>query len=435
MGGKSKFRCVAALAILLLSGSARATDFQVVHAFNGGKDGDSPDGALAADGVGNLYGTTFGDGGNAPGKKCPKSCGNAYALQGGDLQSIFAFDGGKTGSFPEGRLLFYQGSLYGTTSSGGNNRSTACGISGDKPLTCGTLYKLTPDGAETLLYSFCNVGKYCKDGELPFAGVVTDDSGNLYGTAAYGGGNSSGVVYKLSPQGVYSQLYSFCSKDNCHDGAGPFGGVIRDQAGNLYGTTVGGGSGKGCKDKYIVGCGTIFRLSPDGTETVLYSFCSQASCADGGYPQGSLLLDGAGNLFGTASIGGGSNCADPGGPGCGVIFELTASGNFMVLYSFQSGADGAHPLADLIADGQGNLYGTTAEGGGHRCFPYRDGCGTVFELSPSGTETVLHIFCSQKHCSDGQQPRAGLVLQGNYLYGTTFYGGVGLGTLFKVKAQ
>ncbi|MGB8898208.1 MAG: choice-of-anchor tandem repeat GloVer-containing protein [Methylocella sp.] len=197
---------------------------------------------------------------------------------------------------------------------------------------------------ETVLHSFTGgVG----DGILPFAGLIADRAGNLYGTTYEGGGSGCngpgcGVVFKLSPGGIETVLHSFAGGD----GALPEAGLIADASGNLHGTASGGGG----PDR-----GVVFKLAPNGTETVLYSFCSLPSCSDGAGPSAGLIADSSGNLYGT-TYGGGSECIY--GPGCGVVFKLSPGGTETVLHSF-AGGDGALPEAGLIADASGNLYGTT----------------------------------------------------------------------------
>jgi uncharacterized repeat protein (TIGR03803 family) len=263
------------------------------------------------------------------------------------------------------------------------------------------LITLQPAQAQTesVLYSFCSESG-CSDGSGSYAGLVTDKKGDLYGTTYFGGANNYGTVFKLTPAGNESVLYSFCSQSGCSDGSRPQAGVILDKKGNLYGTTSSGGAH---------GLGAVFRVTPAGSESVLYSFCSQSGCSDGHYPLAGLLMDTAGNLYGTTYLGG----ADNGG----TVFKLTRAGNETVLYSFPGGSDGSGPNAGLIVDKLGNLYGTTVYGGVNYG-------GTVFKLTPAGEETVLHSFCSQSGCSDGSSPMAGLIMDtaGN-LYGTTYYGG------------
>jgi uncharacterized repeat protein (TIGR03803 family) len=296
-------------------------------------------------------------------------------------------------------------------------------------------------GNETVLYSFANGA----GGANPIAGLIFDKAGNLYGTTFQDGANNSGTVFQLVPgaNGTWTEtvLYSFCSLSGCTDGAFPYyGSLVFDTAGNLYGTTIEGGtSGSGCNG---FGCGTVFELTPGGnglwTETVLWSF---SGGADGGQPHYGLSLDAAGNLYGT-TLYGGSHPSTCGGLGCGVALELTPGTNGQwtetVLYNFCSAkncSDGAGPSAGLVFHGR-NLYGTA--GGG------ANGVGVVFRLAPGNgrwTETVLYNFCGANHCADGGGPGGGLIFDaGGNIYGTTLGGGVkdgcahqgGCGTAFKL---
>ena len=217
-------------------------------------------------------------------------------------------------------------------------------------------------------------------------------------------------MFRLTPRGVETVLYSFCAQTNCADGANPGAALIMDEAENLYGTTPVGGA----NDR-----GTVFELTPGGRETVLYSFCAQTSCVDGSTPLAALIVDKRGNLYGTTAAGGANNLSFPGG--VGTVFELMPNGTETLPYSFcaqTNCTDGATPTAGLIMDKAGNLYGTTFHGGG------TSGDGTMFELTPGGTETVLYSFCAQTNCADGALPQAGLIMDkaGN-LYGTTVQGG------------
>jgi uncharacterized repeat protein (TIGR03803 family) len=313
------------------------------------------------------------------------------------------------------------GNLYGTTTYGGEK---FCGFYGTG---CGVVYKLDPAGHEKRLYAFMGLA----DGGTPsYAGVI-DSAGNLYGTTSQGGQGvpGSGVVYKLDPAGQETVLYTFTGGS---DGANPSFGVVRDSAGNLYGTTGGGGD---C-------CGVVFKIDPSGQYTVLYTFTGGA---DGGYPGGGVIRDSAGNLYGTTENGGDLSCTAFFSPGCGVVFKVDPSGQETVLYSFTGGADGGFPfVAGVIRDPAGNLYGTTFAGGGSGCNDSggfgTDGCGVVYKLDTSGQETVLHTFTGG---SDGGNPFPGLVRDraGN-LYGTTGGGGdlsctfypyaPGCGVVFKV---
>jgi uncharacterized repeat protein (TIGR03803 family) len=262
----------------------------------------------------------------------------------------------------------------------------------------GVVYKLDPADHETVLYSFTGGA----DGGNPYAGVIPDSAGNLYGTT-YGGGTMWGVVYKLDRGGHETVLYTF---GGGADGGNPYAGVIPDSAGNLYGTTYGGAAG----------AGVVFKVNTASQETVLYSFTGGA---DGWAPNAGVISDSAGNLYGTTVNGGTA--------GRGVVYKLDTAGQETVLYSFRGGADGAFPFAGVIRDSAGNLYGTTYVGG------TRD-WGVVYKLDTAGQETVLYRFTGG---ADGGNPWAGVIRDsaGN-LYGTTAGGGKrGGGVVFKLKPQ
>jgi uncharacterized repeat protein (TIGR03803 family) len=260
---------------------------------------------------------------------------------------------------------------------------------------------------EAVLYSFAN----SPDGATPnYVTPVFDKDGNLYGTTAYGGAYGFGTVFELSPSGTETILHSF--NFNGTDGNYPYSGLVLDKKGNLYGTTTNGGT-------YALG--TVFKLASSGTETILWSF---GSGTDGHLPQNGLVLDSNGDLCGTTPSGGTYNE--------GTVFELKRSGKReTILHSFDfNGTDGYVPHASLVRDKEGNLYGTTIYGGAY-C-GYEGGCGTVFEVTVSGTETILHSF--DYNGTDGTNPYASLIMdkEGN-LYGTTSYGGTyNWGTVFEL---
>jgi uncharacterized repeat protein (TIGR03803 family) len=345
-------------------------------------------------------------------------CGAAFAalasfdaVHASNINILHSFSGGSDGYYPvAGLIRDSSGNLYGTTQFGG----VACNGAG-----CGTVFKLAPDGTETVLYAFTGGN----DGEVPRAGLIRDSSGYLYGTTFGGGTKGGGTVFKVDPHGTETVLHSFTSTP---DGFQPLAGLVMDASGNLFGTTSLGGVAVCCQS----GCGTVFKLDQRGTETVLYAF---AGGSDGDYPAAGLIMDAKGNLYGTTSSGGGSSgCLNY--FGCGTVFKLAPDGTETVLHAFTGGNDGDDPLASLIKDSEGNLFGTTAVGGNTGCNdPY--GCGTVFELAPDGTETVLHAFTDG---TDGAFPEGGLTMdkRGN-LYGTTNSGGdcrgrSGCGTVFKL---
>src|ERR1051326_1159054 len=330
-------------------------------------------------------------------------------------EHTYNFVSKRHGFNPWGGLIFdTTGNLYGTTLSGGTGKlDNVC------PEGCGVAFELSasPKGAkETVLHNFCSAAN-CADGALPYAGLIFDSAGNLYGTAANGGltdhcGQGCGVAFELTrnPDGTWSEsiLYSFSGLE---DGSLPLGGLISDSVGNLYGTTAYRGA---------YGAGVVFELSPitgGWSEKVLYSFTGGT---DGSNPSAGLVFDSAGNLYGSAS-GINSNSA-------GVVFELSPEFEGWietVLYSFTGGSDGQHPESDLVFDIAGNLYGSTFSGGmqDQRC-PYEIGCGVIFKLTPNPNgwgQIVIHAFTGG---SDGAYPSGKLTFDGeNSIYGTTIYGG------------
>jgi uncharacterized repeat protein (TIGR03803 family) len=320
------------------------------------------------------------------------------------------------GAQPGGVILDSEGNLYGGTLAGG-----AYGK--------GVAYKLAPSGQETVLYNFCSLGgDLCTDGWA--AGVsVLDSEGNLYGTAGFGGAHNVGAVYKLTASGQETVLHSFCSLAKCTDGSAPSGGVIMDSEGNLYGTTLyGGASSNG--SGVTSGAGVVYKLAPSGQETVLYNFCSLANCADGALPSGRLLMDSEGNLYGT-TIDGGPNGGISAGDG--VVYKLAPSGQETVLCSFGSAScpDGANPNGGVISDSEGNLYGTTGKGGAQSK-------GVLFELAPSGQETVLYNFCSLTNCADGEKPGSVVRDSEGNLYGSASDGpkqNPGNGLVYELSAS
>jgi uncharacterized repeat protein (TIGR03803 family) len=364
-GGKSN----AGTVFELMHGEDGSWTEAVLHPFcskAGCVDGAGPVAALIFDQSGNLYGTTSGGGKygsgvafelspNADRSKWTIHVLHAFCSTCKDGVYIYAglsYAGQSSGAPYDGASA-----LFGTAFSGG-----AYGR--------GIVYELAPAKSgkwhEKILYSFCANG--CSDGQNPAAEVLVADPRTLYGTTEFGGGgaNGDGEVFKLvRPRGQknwqQSVLYSFCTQANCADGDTPLSRLFMDSKGNLLGTTPYGGA---------AGSGVVFRVAPDGGETVLYSFCSQQNCADGGIPQAGIVEDQSGNIFGTTYAWGKSEEA-------GVVFELNAS--YQVLYPFcsQNGClDGSSPWAQVIVDSAGNLFGTTSAGG-----PGWAG-GTVFELTP-----------------------------------------------------
>jgi uncharacterized repeat protein (TIGR03803 family) len=382
----------------------------VLHSFSGGgTDGAYPE-AGVIDVKGTLYGTTVwgtGDGDR----------GTVFAVDPttGAETVVYSFCGKRScedGFNPEGGLIEMKGKLYGTTESGGR------GFDGQH---FGTAFRLDPDrGTEKVLYSFCQQ-QGCPDGMYPSTSLLAMN-GTLYGTTKTGGG--SGTAFAIDPKtGAETVVYDFCSQKGCIDGADPLASLVAAN-GTLYGTTLSGGADD-CGNGQA--CGTVFSLDPSsGVETVLHSF---GSSTDGKYPEAGVI-DVDGFLYGTTDAGGDTGCF--GGYGCGTVFSVDpVNGTEAVLYAFcslQNCADGAQPFASLT-DVDGTLYGTTYEGGGTGCGG--SGCGTVFSVDPAtGAETVVYAFSGGP---DGANPVANLIAVKGKLYGTTEGGGAyGYGTVFEL---
>jgi uncharacterized repeat protein (TIGR03803 family) len=373
----------------------KAFTFKVVAAFTG-VNGLSPLDNLTADTAGNLYGTTsYGF----------HREGTLFTLKAAKrLETIYNFNVNLTE--PGGDVVMdSRGDLFGTTMDGPGSSASYGGI-----------YEVNSRGVETVLHAFTGGA----DGALPFSNLVFGPDGNLYGTASLGGSAQSqceagcGVVFEISPSGSYSVVHTFTQSD----GSGPAAGVTFDSQGNLYGTTQFGGA---------AGSGTVYKIDPSGNETVLYSF---KNGADGGQPISNIIFDAQGNLYGTASTGGKNKPACRVGPsiGCGVIFKLTPSGTETTLHEFGGHPDGAQPLCGLLLNSDGDLLGTTREGGA------TEYGGTVFAISTAGANyTVIHRFTPK----EGQEPQGALYMDATGdLFGTTTIGGKGNGgTVFEMSPR
>jgi uncharacterized protein (TIGR03437 family) len=384
-----------ALLICATAFGLSAQGFTTLASFNG-PDGAQPS-SLVQGADGNFYGITMLGG--------PNDWGTVFKItSSGMLTTLYRFcsqtacaDGASPGELIQGT----DGNFYGITTAGGDAPA---------PNGNGTVFKITPAGTLTMLYTF-SPGT---NGNSPAALIQATD-GNLYGTTTQGGTGGQGTVFKLTPGGALTALYNFCSQGlPCTDGTGATG-LIQAADGNFYGTTVGGG-------EPLFDSGTIFRLTPSGTFTTLYNFCSQPACADGANPAG-LVQATDGNFYGT-TIGGGVNNEVNGG----TVFKVTPGGSLTTMYSFcflAGCADGAQPRGGLTQASDGNFYGTTSGGGING--------GTVFKITPGGTLTTLYSFCPQAVCADGSDPTAGVIHGSGNLYGTTVAGGAsGDGTVFKL---
>ncbi|MGA7284417.1 MAG: choice-of-anchor tandem repeat GloVer-containing protein [Candidatus Cybelea sp.] len=373
-----------------------AAPFTHLYSFKGGADGAQPFAGLI-ELHGTLYGTTAYGGTGCSGTS---GCGTVFeSTPSGQETVLYRFQGGKDGANPYAGLVDANGALYGTTAGGG----AGCSGSGG----CGTVFKITTSGKETVLYSF----KGAPDGLAPIANL-TVLNGTLYGTTRAGGTGCSGssgcgTVFRITTSGKETVLYSFQGEEREKDGAIPLAGLTRLK-GALYGTTVSGGHGN---------LGTVFKVTASGRVTVLYRFWRN------GYEPHAGLTNVEGTLYGT-TYHGGANLQ-------GTVFEITTVGKERVVYNFKGGKDGGAPDADLI-ELNGTLYGTTPLGGGRR------ENGTVFQISAAGTEHVIHAFERKR---DGIDPQSKLIAVSGALYGTTVGGGgvvctsfvpSGCGTIFEV---
>jgi uncharacterized repeat protein (TIGR03803 family) len=383
-------RLLAMLAVIMLvllvvggitSQTAQAQTYSVLYSFNI-NHGVHPAGGLFRDAAGNLFGTTVygGSSGN----------GTVFMLDTTGKETVLhSFSGNSDGGFPLAGLIRDKfENFYGTTGPGFTNS--------------GVVFQMDGHGNETVLHTFIDFSH----GAGLTGVLVRDSAGNLYGTTQ-GGGNlrpcllaGCGLVFKLDARGKETVLYRFKGKA---DGKSPSGNLIRDTAGNLYGTTTKGGAAD---------AGVVFKVDATGKQTVLYSFKGKS---DGKTPRAGLVRDTAGNLYGTTEFGGAS--------GAGVVFKLDTTGKQTVLYPFTGGADGANPIATLIRDAAGNLYGTAVNGGAF-------GAGVVFSLDSTGKQTVLHSFDK----TDGAFPGTPVLRDANgNLYGTAWGGGASDGgVVFKL---
>jgi uncharacterized repeat protein (TIGR03803 family) len=350
-----------------------------LYSFTGADDGANPEGALIQAGNGSLYGTTYAGGSNGYGAVYQISSNGAFT-------PLYSFTGADDGAYPEGGLVQAgNGCLYGTTYEGGSN-------------SYGTVYQISTNGAFTPLFSFSYT-----NGGYPEAGLIQAGNGYLYGTTYEGGTNGGyGTVYQISTGGAFTPLFSF----SYTNGGYPEAGLIQAGNGALYGTTYEGGSN---------GYGTVYQISTNGAFTSLYSF----NYDSGGYPEGGLIQAGNGHLYGT-TYEGGSNFY------YGTVYQISTDGAFSSLFSFGYGNGGSYPETALVQSGDGNLYGTTYQGGA-------GGDGTVYQISTNG---VLNTLYSLTDGDDGSNPKGALLQAGDgNLYGTAYAGGASnYGAVFVLDA-
>ncbi len=405
--------------------------FKTLLNFNG-TNGGYPDASLVQGPNGNLYGTATGGGTN--------NSGTVFEITtAGKLTTLYSFCSKAKcadGTFPQASLLLAtNGNFYGTTKYGG----FACNIG---TLGCGTVFEITAAGKLTTLYTFClKGGENCSDGANPQAPLIQGTDGNFYGTTFSGGNaNDGGTLFEITPAGHLTTLYSFCSKagQNCPDGAGPTG-VIQGTDGKLYGTTAGGGGVSSSRPEFSGDCGGTAWAWDTALYDLLYEFClefgpselngflfPESGAPDAATANFSVPVTQTITFYGTGS-GGGTNAA-------GAVYSLTSKKRLKVVYDFCSKtncADGAYPGAGVTEGTDGNFYGTTAGGNGNAKCPSLNGCGTVYEITATGTLTTLHSFDS----THGKYPQSTLVQDTNgTFYGTTSLGGPrGDGTVFSLS--
>jgi uncharacterized repeat protein (TIGR03803 family) len=388
---------VISVVIMLAASPAGAQTYSTLYSFQCQPDGSAPTSSVALDSAGNLYGAT-GNGGSY-------NVGTVFEVSPtGTERVLHSFTGFPSdGEYPSytSLVLDAAGNIYGVTPGGGRS-------------TYGVVYKLAPDGTETILHSFTSKGGTDPDGGQPYGGLVRDHASNLYGTTPQGGNGQQGTIFKVTPGGIESILYQFQSSEPSYNiyGQNPYGALVEDQQSNFYGTTYLGGT---------YDFGTVFKFSPTTGNTLLLSLAAEKH---GKNPVFGLLRDPKGNLYGTVPYGGAL--------GFGTVIGISAAGKATVLHAFSGAPDGGQPYSTPVRDSAGNLYGTTSVGGTGPCSESGlVGCGAIFEVTPSGQESVLYSFTGPP--TDGEYPLAGLTIDksGN-LYGTTSEGGTyGCGTVFK----
>jgi uncharacterized repeat protein (TIGR03803 family) len=383
------FIAIAAVSVMPTAQAQSFTD-KVIYSFTGGSNGNEPlFSGVVRDASGNLYGTTYSGG--------SFNYGTVFRVDAsGNEIVLHNFGEGHDGRTPyAGVVIDPAGRLFGTTYQGGVKNQQRC------EKGCGVLFEIDTSGKETVLYAFTGG----VDGGLPFGGVIRDSHGNLYGTTEIGGAAGYGTIFKVDPSGTETVLYSFSGQP---DAQYPEAGLIRDDAGNFYGTTSAGGT---------YGLGTVFAYDASGHESVVYSFAGGFK-SDGQDPDTAVVRSSNGDLYGTTFLGGG---------GIGMVFKVDASGNETVLHTFGSiEDDGAYPESSLVFDSNGNLYGTTIQGG-----TFGLPGGVVYQITPQGVYSIVYDFGGK---ADGSAPAGPLLpdLDGRLIGTTTSGGAEGPGTVYEL---
>ncbi len=419
-----------ALLCLATTIGLHAQTFTTIFSFDG-RNTDGPV-ALTQGNDGRLYGT--GNSGGANGQHNPtQGDGTAFGMTtDGTLTALYSFCSQPfcaDGLLPlAGMTLAVNGNFYGITQSGGIGGSSCNSVYG-----CGSIFVFNSVAKPSRLYSFCSAPN-CADGETPEEPMVEGFNGSLYGNTFYGGNLNNcqggcGTIFKVTPSGQLTTLHTFCQSGiKCPDGSNPQAPLVLGSDGNFYGGANGGSAPTG----------TLFRITPNGTFTKMHQFNRNT---DGDDPTG-LVLGNDGNFYGTAAFyGNGPFCI---GAPCGTVFKITPTGQFTTLYNFCSQAncaDGGGPYSGIIQGTDGNFYGTTIEGGTNVnntvCFGRP--CGVLFQVTPTGQYTVLYNFCAQANCTDGTGGGTLMQATDGKFYGTTSSGGLsgscngyGCGTIFSL---
>jgi uncharacterized repeat protein (TIGR03803 family) len=385
--------------------TAQAQIYTRLATFNSA-DGEEPEATLVQGLDGDLYGTAAFGGPSGWGTVFKMGPAGLTPLHQFCTNGVSCFDGVYPGA---GLVLATDGNLYGSTLGGGDAEN--CSL----PKGCGTIFRISRGGSLTTIHDFEG-----SDGDSP-AAVIQASDGYLYGTTEGGGGNNAGTIFKMSLNGKFITLHSFDGSD----GMFPQGRLLQVSDGNFYGTTDEGGVNVAqCGGS---GCGTVYRITPEGVFQSLYLFCSQPGCSDGYGPYAGLVQGIDGNLYGTTAFGGQSIV----GTGDGTVFRIALGGALTTLYSFCSlaaCADGTTPFSALVAATDGNLYGTAALGG-------KADSGTAFKLSLNGALTTLYSFCQLYQCNDGGKPYGGLVqgTDGSFYGATASGGGEEEGVIYRIS--